>query len=345
MTCRKCEPEGSRGSIREEMIEEMAKRPHVEHGKPGLLVPNWLNQLYCGDCLSVLDEIQDESVDLIYIDPPFYSQRYYEMIWGDNAERFAFDDRWPGRIQTYINYLVDRIRKLYEKLKPTGTIYVHLDWHISHYMKVELDKICGYGNFRNEIIWCYRGGWVPRKDFARKHDTILRYSKGDDYTFNLDVVRIPYSDDVLDSPVSRFDKSYRANKVYEGYRLNEGGKHPEDWWAIQPLMPSDKTERLGYPTQKPLALLNRIVLASSNAEDLVLDAFCGSGTTLESAQTFGRRWIGIDNSQSAIRAVQHRMRKAVGPPVEIHGLVDSEVALCDQVRAGLALPTFTKNLI
>ena len=303
------------------------KKPHIERGKPGLLVPDWKNQLYCGDCLNVLDRMEDGSVDLIYIDPPFYSQRYYEMIWGDDAERFAFDDRWRGGIQTYINYLAERVRKLYDKLKPTGTLYVHLDWHISHYMKVELDKICGYSNFKNEIIWCYRGGGVPRKDFARKHDTILRYSKSNNYTFNVDAVRIPYSESVQESPISRFDKSYRTNKVYEGYRLNKGGKHPEDWWMIQPLMPSDKTERLKYPTQKPLTLLNRIVLASSNPGDLVLDAFCGCGTTLESSQTLGRRWVGIDISQSAIRVVQDRVRKIVGPTLEIHGLVDTEEEL------------------
>ncbi len=301
----------------------MAKRPRVEHGKPNLFVPEWQNQLFCGDCINILDRFNDDTFDLIYIDPPFYSQRYYEMIWGDSAERYAFEDRWRGGIQTYINYLTERVRKLHAKLKPTGTMYVHLDWHITHYMKIELDKIFGYGNFRNEIIWCYRGGGVPRKDFARKHDTILRYSKTDDYFFDVENVRIPYSDDVMDSPVSRFDKSYRKNKVYEGYRPNEKGKHPEDWWPIQPLMPSDKTERLGYPTQKPLALLNRIVLSSSKPEDIVLDAFCGCGTTLESAQTLGRKWVGIDVSQSAIRVVQDRVKKIVGPSVEIHGMVET----------------------
>lgn len=305
----------------------MAKRPIVERGQPGLLVPDWRNQLFCGDCLNVLDRIEDDSIDLIYIDPPFYSQRYYEMIWGDQAERFAFEDRWRGGIQTYINYLIERVQKLHAKLKPTGTIYVHLDWHIAHYMKVEMDKVFGYNNFRNEIAWCYRGGGVPRKDFARKHDTILRYTKGDDYTFNVDPVRIPYSDDVLGSDPSRYDKSYRPGKVYEGYTLNKKGKHPEDWWLIQPLMPSDKRERLGYPTQKPLTLLNRIVLASSNRGDLVLDAFAGCGTTMESAQTLDRRWIGIDISQSAIRVVQNRVRKIVGGGIEIHGLVDSEAEL------------------
>ncbi len=301
----------------------------IQLAQPTLLAPIWKNQLYCGDCLNVAERIPKDSIDLIYIDPPFYSQRYYEMIWGgaEVAERFAFEDRWRGGIQTYINYLSERVQKLHELLKLTGTFYIHLDWHISHYMKVELDKIFGYANFRNEIAWCYRGGGVPRKDFARKHDTIFRYSKGDDYTFNVDDVRIPYSDDVLDSLPSRYDKSYRANKVYEGYRPNPKGKHPEDWWLIQPLMPSDKRERLGYPTQKPLALLNRIVLASSNKDDVILDAFCGCGTTLESAQSLNRRWIGIDVSHTAIRVVQERVAKIVGAPTEIYGVVETETEL------------------
>jgi SAM-dependent methyltransferase len=136
-------------------------------------------------------------------------------------------------------------------------------------------------------------------------------------------VRIPYSEDVLTSLPSRYDKSYRPNKVYEGYRPNPKGKHPEDWWLIQPIMPSDKKERLGYPTQKPLALLDRIVKASSDEGDTVLDAFCGCGTTLEAAQRLGRRWIGIDISQSALRVVQNRLRKIGAPRAETHNMVQS----------------------
>ena len=285
------------------------------------------NHLYRGDCLTILDSIADESIDLIYIDPPFYSQRYYETIWGEDRERFAFEDRWRGGIETYINYLVDRIRKLHRKLKPEGIFFLHLDWHISHYLKVELDKIFEYRNFRNEIVWCYRGGGVPRHDFARKHDTIFRYSKSETYYFNVETVRIPYSDDVLASPASRYDKSYRSKKVYEGYRPNPKGKHPEDWWLIQPIMPSDKRERLGYPTQKPLKLLERIISSGTRPGDLVLDAFCGCGTTLEAAQLLDRRWIGIDISQSAIRVVQNRLRKVGAPPATVHNMVNSEEEL------------------
>ena len=270
------------------------------------------NVIYCGDNLEVLAKyVPDESVDLIYIDPPFNSSRNYEVFWGEAQERRAFNDRF-GDAQHYLEWMRPRIRELYRVLKPTGSFYYHCDWHASHYVKVELDRIFGFDNYRNEIIWAYRGGGVPRKDFARKHDTIHRYSKTDSWTFNVDDVRTPYSEDVLSSLPSRYDKSYRSNKVYEGYRPNAKGKHPEDWWPIQPLMPSDKRERLGYPTQKPLALLERIVLASSNPGDIVLDAFCGCGTTLEAAAKFNRQWVGIDFSPTACRVIADRLGKRLG---------------------------------
>ena len=153
-----------------------------------------------------------------------------------------------------------------------------------------------------------RGG-VPKRDFARKHDIIYRYGKTDAITFNVDPVRIPYSRDVLDSHPSRYDKSYRPGKVYSGYVPNPLGKHPEDWWLIQPLMPSDKKERLGYPTQKPLTLLDRIILASSNEGDVVLDPFSGCATACVAAERLHREWVGIDISEKAAELVQIRVRQ------------------------------------
>lgn len=129
--------------------------------------------------------------------------------------------------------------------------------------------------------------------------------------FNVDDVRIPYSESVTSSSPSRYDKSYRSNKTYEGYKPNPKGKHPEDWWTIQPLMPSDKKERLGYPTQKPLTLLDPIVKASSNEGDMVLDPFCGCATACVSAERLGRQWIGIDISEKAAELVQFRVRREV----------------------------------
>ena len=209
----------------------------------------------------------------------------------------------------FLCFMAVRLMEMHRILKPTGTIYLHCDHTASHYLKAVLDAIFGprKENYRNEIIWCYRGGGVPKKDFAKKHDTIFRYSKSDDVTFNVDPVRIPYSQSVMESKASRYDKSYRSNKVYEGYRPNEAGKHPEDWWPIQPLMPSDKTERVGYPTQKPLALYERIILASSNPDDVVLDPFCGCATTPIAAEKHGRQWVGIDTWKNAKTVIIDRL--------------------------------------
>jgi len=282
------------------------------------------NQLYCGDCLSVLDLIPDGSVDLIYIDPPFYSQRSYEMIWGEEAERFAFEDRWAGGINHYVNYLIERIRKMYAKLKNNGSFYLHLDWHISHYMKVELDKVFGYSNFRNEVVWHYLRWPATQKNFQRMHDVILFYSKN--YRANkFNVLLGELSEGTL--------KRWRGKKSlveYEGgVRLvtqmtdeDSSGRPLDDVWDI-PVINSQAKERLGYPTQKPVVLLERIISASSDQGDVVMDAYCGCGTTLAAAQKLGRRWIGIDISQSAIRVVEQRLKKIGAANFEVHGLVKS----------------------
>ena len=153
-----------------------------------------------------------------------------------------------------------------------------------------------------------RGGGVPRSAFARKHDLIFRYSKGKRVTFNVDAVRIPYSQDSLDR-LQYKAKSFRPNKTYDSYEPNPTGKHPEDWWEMQPIMPSSK-ERLGYPTQKPITLYERIIKASSNEGDIVLDPFAGCATTLVAAERLGRQWVGIDIWDGAAGVVQQRMADA-----------------------------------
>ncbi len=267
------------------------------------------NVIYCGDCLNKLKDIPDESIDLIYIDPPFSSNRNYVAFWEEQEVRH-FEDRFED-VRAYIDYMTPRLKELYRVLKSTGSFYYHCDWHASHYIKVLLDRddLFGYKNFQNEIIWYYRGGGASKRRFARKHDVLLYYHKGDEWTFNLDDVRMPYSEDVMNSLPSRYDKSYRGDKVYSGYKPNPLGKIPDDVWLIQPIMPSDKKERLGYPTQKPLALLHEVIKASSNEGDIVLDAFCGCGTALVSAQMNKRKWIGIDISPTACRVVSQRLSK------------------------------------
>lgn len=270
------------------------------------------NIIYCGDCLVKLKDIPDESVDLIYIDPPFSSNRNYVAFWQEQEKRH-FEDRFEN-VRAYIDYMTPRIKELYRVLKPTGSFYYHCDWHASHYIKALLDRddLFGINNFQNEIIWYYRGGGASKKRFASKHDVIFFYTKSNKWVFNLDAVRQPYSKDVLDSLPSRYDKSYRGDKVYSGYKPNPLGKIPDDVWLIQPIMPSDKKERLGYPTQKPLALLERIIKASSNEGDIVLDAFCGCGTTLIASQKAKRKWLGIDISPTACRVVAKRLQDSCG---------------------------------
>jgi DNA modification methylase len=291
--------------------------------------------IYCDDNLRRLSQFPAECVDLIYLDPPFFSNRHYEVIWGDEAEIRSFEDRWEGGINVYVAWMRERVIEMRRILKDTGSFYLHCDHHASHYLKQMCDDVFGQNprgdgvGFQNEIVWYYRGGGVSPRRWGRRHDTILFYTKGKEWTFNVDPVRTSYSESVLESSISRYDKSYRGDKVYSGYRPNPLGKHPDDVWPIQPLMPSDKTERLGYPTQKPEALLNNIISASSDKGDIVLDPFAGCGTSLVSAQRLERKWIGIDISPTAVGLMKRRMEKVGATGIKLVGMPVSERQLAD----------------
>lgn len=302
--------------------------------------------LFFGDNLKILEEkIADESFDLIYLDPPFNSNRNYNVLFKEgkvdsSAQIHAFEDTWEWtgetvklfndlkkypnpKIAILINslaefvgynemmaYLVNmtvRLIPLHRVLKSTGSLYLHCDPTASHYLKIILDVIFDKRNFRNEIIWCFRGAGYPKKDFGKRHNVLLRYSKTNNYFFNLDAVREPYAE----ATVERF-KHYIGNKRYgRDYgtqKLNPLGKQPDDWWEIQPIAPSAK-ERLGYPTQKPEALLERIIKASSKEGDWVLDPFCGCGTTVAVAERLHRKWVGIDISMLAVNVILQRMKE------------------------------------
>lgn len=265
--------------------------------------------IYCDDNLQRLARFPADSVDLIYLDPPFFSNRHYEVIWGDEAEVRSFDDRWTGGMQHYIGWMRDRLLELHRVLKPTGSIYLHCDWHASHYLKVAMDSIFGAKKFQNEIAWCYRGGGVPKKAFARKHDTIFFYTKDKDHYFKPQYV--PYSE------------STKAVTGRTGRRVNkseidlERGAHMPDWWTdINSLQTWDR-ERLGYPTQKPEGLLERIITASTKKNFVVLDPFCGCGTAVAVAERLGRRWIGIDISPTAVGIMERRLLKQTNGAVNI----------------------------
>ena len=260
--------------------------------------------IYCGDNIAKLPDLPDECADLVYIDPPFNSNRNYEAFWGDTKEKRSFDDRF-GDAEHYIHWMMPRVTQLHRVLKSTGSFYYHCDWHASHYVKILLDRVFGFNQFQNEIIWWYRGGGVSKTRWGRRHDSIFYYTKGKSWTFNVDDVRTPYSAESLER-LKYKARSFRGDKTYDNYEANPLGKHPDDVWDMQPIMPSSK-ERRGYPTQKPLALLDRIILASSNRGDVVLDAFCGCGTTLVAAERNKRRWIGIDVSPTSCREMSARL--------------------------------------
>ncbi|PPD58250.1 DNA methyltransferase [Dehalogenimonas etheniformans] len=269
------------------------------------------NVIYCGDCLDKLKELPSDSVDLIYIDPPFSSNRSYVAFWEEQEVRH-FEDRFED-VQAYLDYMYPRVKEMYRVLKPTGGFLYHCDWHASHYVKGMLDRgdLFGYENFQNEIIWYYRGAGISKKRFARRHDVIFYYSKSKEWFFDPDPARQPYAE----ATVERF--KHHIGNVREGHdyglqTLNPKGKHPYDVITdIQPEAPSALARR-GYPTQKPVPLMDRLIRCCSAENSIVLDAFCGCGTTLKAAQIAKRKWVGIDISPTACREMAKRLREECG---------------------------------
>ena len=275
----------------------------------GRLFPTGANRLFFGDNLHVMRQLPSESIDLIYIDPPFFSGREYNIIFGDKNEVRSFSDIWEGGMPGYLVWLNARLVEMKRLLKPTGSIYIHCDWHASHYIKVEMDKIFGHENFRNEIVWCYSGGGQPKSDFPRKHDNILRYSKGNKWAFIKSEARVPYDSDYKATVFSGEDTRAPGRT----YTPNPDGKVVEDWWRNIPRPYGSQV--IGYPTQKPAALLERIIKTSSNEGDVVADFFCGGGTTPDVAQRLNRRWIACDQSRIAVAITAGRVARTVAEEV------------------------------
>jgi len=303
--------------------------------------------LFFGDNLDILKEkIPSESVDLIYLDPPFNSNRAYNILHKNNGEDSpsqieAFNDTWNwntigvqenfnrlvenkenikisdlmiglekviGKNGTlaYLSMMTTRLIELKRVLKSTGSIYLHCDPSASHYLKIVMDIIFGEENFVNEIIWSYKSGGISQCSFSRKHDTILFYSKTNKYKFNLQKES---------RDISELKKKYKQEdeKGHYGQMKKDGKKYyfedgvtMRDVWEI-PILNQLSKERLGYPTQKPEALLERIIKASSNEGDIVLDPFCGCGTTVAVSERLNRKWIGIDITPLAINVIRKRM--------------------------------------
>ena len=322
-----------------------------------------VNKLILGDNLEILKKLDSESVDLIYLDPPFFSNRTYEVIWGDSGEVRSFEDRFSGGVDHYIAWLKERVIEMHRILKSTGSIFLHCDWHADAYIRVEiLDKIFGYQNFRSHIVWrrttAHGNAKQGSKKFETNFDTIFFYAKSNKTLFN--TIYAPFSDEQIDMQYNKVDENNRKFRLvtptaakgggdtsYEFYgvkpprgrfwayskdnmeKFKEEGKlyfsntgqpyikyfldeRPgvavmSFWDDIKPMSPTS-AERIGYPTQKPMLLLKRIIEAASNEGDLVLDPFVGGGTSIATADKFNRRWIGVDQSVQAIKVTELRMQ-------------------------------------
>jgi DNA modification methylase len=322
--------------------------------RPSALVDTRI--IHCGDCLDQLLKLPDDCVDLIYIDPPFNSNRNYEVFWGEAKERRSFEDRHEST-KAYIEYMRPRCVELARVLKKTGSFYYHCDWHASHYVKVMLDQIIGENNFQNEIVW-------KRSDpkshassrFPSTHDVLLFYGNGEAGTWNPQYR--PYAESYIKSHYSSIESGTgrqftlgdctnpnpdRPNLKYEWHGVtkvwrwtrekmqryhDEGrivytktgaprykryldempGSPVTTIWDDIPFINSQAKESRGYPTQKPLPLLERIIKSSSNENDIVLDAFCGCGTAVVAAQNLNRQWIGEYISPTACRVMAKRLR-------------------------------------
>ena len=295
--------------------------------------------IWTADNLSILRCMNSECVDLIYLDPPFNSNRNYEAPIGSKAAGAAFKDAWTlddvnvfehgeladrnpatyavieaarlahGKsMMSYLIFMAIRLLEMHRVLKQTGSIYLHSDPTASHYLKLLLDSIFGAKSHRNEIVWCYSRPSAPKqRQLSRVHDTIHWYSKSSkkgEWTFNADSIRQPYAE----ASKSREGYAAAASKVAEGsVQLDAKGKFPESWIYIPPLKGNSK-EYLGYPTQKPIQLLERIILGGSNKDDMILDPFCGCATTLVVADRNMREWVGIDLSPLSITLVNKRIK-------------------------------------
>jgi len=286
-----------------------------------------MNTFYHGDCLFVLKhDIAPESVDLIYLDPPFFTGKIQKGRdrWHPEAMEISFEDSkeywakhqdamrkqaplWLHHIprsdefKAYLFYMWERLQACKQALKSTGSIYLHCDWKASHYLKMVMDGIFGDEHFQNEIAWAYKTQGATKKRFARKHDTILFYTKSNDWKFN-----------------TQHEKSIMKHKY--GFKRSAFKIDPEtgqqynmiiarDVWEI-PALQSAISQKIGYPTQKPEALLERIIEASSNEGDVVLDPFCGCGTAIIAAHRHNRQWVGIDINKKAWEVILERANQS-----------------------------------
>lgn len=299
---------------------ETINQPRVKGGAQKSLFPekdwpenypkDWKNMLVWGDNKLVMSSLLKDfagKINLIYIDPPFFTGADFTVRTkvGDEdvvkepsiIEEKAYRDTWAGGMASYLAYMHERLSLMKELLAENGSIYVHVDYRVAHYLKIMLDEIFGYDNLINEIIWHYDQGTRPKDAFGHKHDTIFRYAKNNEkYIFNIKDILVPFESGMTE---------WRYTKGGQKGKPMPEGKVPSDVWDIK--LNAMSLEHIGYSTQKPEDLLKRIILASSNPGDLVADFFCGSGTTGAVAEKLGRRWIMSDLSKFAIHTARKRL--------------------------------------
>ena len=257
-----------------------------------------INKVYCMDNFNLLKQIPNNSIDLIYCD-----------ILYNTGKKFKDYDDNLGTPQQAIEWYRPRLIEMKRVLKNTGSIYLQCDYRLVHYLKVEMDDIFGFKNFKNDIVWCYRSQGFTKKQWCQKHDNILYYTKSNNWIFNAESVR---ESEITESTMKRFKKEIeefgmiptkKNGKIY----WNSPYSLPKDWWQINTL-PQAHKERVNYDTQKPKELLERIIKASSNEGDVVADFFCGSGTSLVVAKELGRQYIGCDINPRAVEITEQRLK-------------------------------------
>jgi len=288
------------------------------------------NLIIRGECISACAYLKEKGtkVDLVYIDPPFasgadYAKKVYVRKNPNLAEKIAeaelqmdieelrsFDEKMYGDIwqkEDYLNWMYENLMAIRSIMSETASIYMHLDWHIGHYVKILMDEVFGEENFINEVIWKYAGARIGKRAFGKKHDTIFIYSlENDKHIFNYEEVRDPYAESTINR--NKYSNSGSLTRVLN-YAPNEDGKYPEDVWDISIINPFAK-ERLDYATQKPEALLERIIKASSNNGMLIADFFGGSGVTAKVSNDLGRKFIHVDIGINSIQTVRDRLIEA-----------------------------------
>lgn len=311
---------------RKEKIEKSVALDLFSVDERGRQLKGWTNKLIWGDNKLILSslangplrkEIEEQGgVKLIYIDPPFAVGADFGFdvkIGSDEVskkqtvlEEIAYRDTWGRGISSYLTMMYERLKLMHDLLADDGSIYVHCDWRVNEYLRLILQDIFGVTNFRNEIVWCYTGPSQQTYDFPDKHDIILRFVKSKEIIFNRDLIRIPYKTGVHDTKGTSL--GYNGKEI-DVEKISKKGKLVEDWWIDIWSTDRYRKELIDYPTQKPEALLERIIKASSNEGNIVADFFCGSGTTAAVAEKLGRKWIVADLGRFAVHTTRKRMIK------------------------------------